>query len=242
MDWSHLIFYALLIAIVTLTIVRKKLTVAGAVGGGILAIVIYLGGGWTGVAMLGLFFALSVTATRLQKNVKRILGVPNAENEQRTLGQVLANGGVAAIMGILAFALPQHKEIFLLMLASGLSSATADTLSSELGTIYGSRFYNILNFKNDRRGENGVVSLEGTMLGFMDSGMIAFVYSLGYGWSAHFSWIVIAGTIGNLVDSLLGATLERKGKIGNDLVNFLNTLAAATVAFFLAWLQRKHIF
>jgi uncharacterized membrane protein len=42
--------------------------------------------------------------------------------------------------------------------------------------------------------------------------------------------IVFAGVMGNLADSVLGAALERRHYIGNDTVNFLNTLFAALVA------------
>ena len=46
--------------------------------------------------------------------------------------------------------------------------------------------------------------------------------------------ITVAGTIGNLADSVLGATLERAGVLSNDGVNFFNTLTAALVAGCLA--------
>jgi len=38
------------------------------------------------------------------------------------------------------------------------------------------------------------------------------------------------GVFGLFFDSLLGATLERQGRINNDAVNFLSTLAAAVFA------------
>jgi uncharacterized membrane protein len=38
---------------------------------------------------------------------------------------------------------------------------------------------------------------------------------------------------GLFVDSLLGATLERRGWLNNDAVNFLSTLAAALIAILL---------
>ena len=38
---------------------------------------------------------------------------------------------------------------------------------------------------------------------------------------------LIAATFGLLFDSLLGATLERKGWLGNDAVNFLSTLSTS---------------
>ena len=45
-------------------------------------------------------------------------------------------------------------------------------------------------------------------------------------------WIpVVAGTAGMLIDSILGATLQRRGWISNQSVNFYATLAAAILAF-----------
>jgi uncharacterized membrane protein len=39
-----------------------------------------------------------------------------------------------------------------------------------------------------------------------------------------------AGVCGLFFDSFLGATVERRGWIGNDLVNFISTLFAAIFA------------
>ena len=119
------------------------------------------------------------------------------------------------------------------MMAAAFSSATADTLSSELGSLYGRKFYNILSFKKDTRGLDGVISVEGTLFGVIGSMLIAVVYSAGFGWGENFFLIIIAGTIGNLADSLLGALWERKRLLHNDVVNFLNTLIAAGVCLLL---------
>jgi uncharacterized membrane protein len=44
---------------------------------------------------------------------------------------------------------------------------------------------------------------------------------------------VIAGTLGNLVDSFLGAKFENKGWLSNNAVNLANTVSAALVAVIL---------
>jgi uncharacterized membrane protein len=41
-----------------------------------------------------------------------------------------------------------------------------------------------------------------------------------------------------LFDSVLGATLERRGLLGNDGVNFVSTVFAADVALLFSWLNR----
>jgi uncharacterized protein (TIGR00297 family) len=161
---------------------------------------------------------------------KRRLGLAEENKGRRTAGQVVANAGVAALLGLLAWQVPQYASLAGLMLAGSFAAATADTLSSELGNVYGRRYFNILTFRPDTRGLNGVVSLEGTLLGLAGTAVLAAAYCLGAGWGAAFGWLLVAGTAGNLMDSVLGATLERRGVLGNNAVNFTNTLTGALVA------------
>lgn len=212
----------------------RKLTTPAALTGGVLAWVLYKGTGLTGLILLAAFFIAGTLATALGAGEKERMGMAEKNKGQRTASQVLANGGVAALAGLLAWMDPHQLIMWQLAAAAALSSASADTLSSELGSLYGKRFYNILTFKKDKRGLDGVVSLEGTLCGIAGSAMIAIIYSLGYGFSVHALWIVLAGTVGNLADSVLGAALERKGRITNDLVNGLNTLVAAVIGLLLA--------
>ncbi|GAB3926797.1 DUF92 domain-containing protein [Mucilaginibacter myungsuensis] len=208
----------------------KKLTLAGALTGAIVGALIYKGAGYTGIALLATSFIAGTVATTWQAKQKATLPGNESESSQRTAGQVLANGGTAAILGALAILLPAYQQIFQLMIAGSLASATADTLSSELGTVYGKRFFNIITFKRDERGLDGVISLEGTMIGIAGAALIGLVYSAGFGWSVNLLWIIAAGFVGNVTDSALGATMERNGLIGNNVVNFLNTATGAVVA------------
>ncbi|MEO5999588.1 MAG: DUF92 domain-containing protein [Chitinophagaceae bacterium] len=221
-----------IIIIVTMfvTVRTGKLTLTAALTGGFIGIFIFKGADFTGIAMMAIFFILGTLATAWKAATKAGLGVAEDNSERRTAGQVLANAGVAGIVGAYIWFLPEQPLIPRLMMAASFSAATADTLSSELGNVYGSRYYNIISLKKDQRGLNGVISVEGTLFGIVGSIIIAAVYSIGFGWNINFLWIVIAGTIGNLADSILGATLERKRYLNNNAVNFLNTLIGAVAA------------
>ena len=211
------------------SVVARKLTPIAAATGVGLGYCIYKGGGYNGLGLLATFFITGTAATSWGLRQKQKLGIAEERGGRRTTGQVWANAGVASIAGLLVWVFPQQKELFQLMIAGSFSAATADTLSSEMGNLYGRRFYNILSFKKDQRGLNGVVSLEGTVCGIAGSTIISLLacISLGFG---YFIWIIVAGTIGNFADSVLGATVERQGWLDNNAVNFLNTLAGALVA------------
>ena len=231
---QYVLLLAVLAGAMIASVVAKKLTVAAALTGGVLGVLVFEGAGFTGIAMVAIFFLFGTVATGWKKGYKERAGLSAIESSKRNAGQVMANAGVAAICGLLSYFFQWYVPVLRLMMAASLSSAMADTLSSELGNVYGRRFYNILTLQKDTRGLNGVVSLEGTAIGIVGSVVIALVYTIGFG----FAWstiliIIIAGTIGNLSDSLLGASLERKQYLNNDAVNFFNTAIAALTALVL---------
>ena len=230
---NYLPILIILSAVSYLSVQGKKLTLPAAVTGWAVGLLVFAGAGYTGVAMLAVFFALGTGATSWGMSAKQKLGLAEEDKGRRTSGQVLANGGVAAILGVLIIAFPAKANLFRVMMASAFASATADTLSSEMGNIYGKNFYNVITFRKDTKGLDGVVSLEGTLIGIAGSIIIAAVYAAGDGLDINFLWIAVAGTVGNFSDSILGATLERGGFLHNNQVNFLNTAVAALITFFL---------
>lgn len=222
----------ILLSVMIVSVLAKKLTLSASLLGGIIGLCVYAGAGFTGIAMMAAFFILGTAATSWQMKIKVAKAIAEKDSGQRKWSQVVANGGVAAMTGIMIYFYPEHLILLRLMMAASFSSATADTLSSELGNVYGKRFYNVLSFQKDERGLDGVVSLEGTLAGLCGSIIIAFIFIIGFGWNlSFFMIIVLSGTIGNFFDSLLGAAFERKGYLKNDAVNFINTLVAAVASF-----------
>jgi uncharacterized protein (TIGR00297 family) len=210
-------------------VLMKKLTPAASVSGGLIAMLVHAASGITGYMIMAVFFISATLATAWKRDQKKLKTI--SDHGPRDAGQVWANSGLAAIAGI--FSLLGDYPVIPLLIAAVFSSAMADTISSEMGMVTGKRFVNIISFKPDIKGRDGVISLEGSLWGLGGSLLIAVIYSWGYGWSSHFFFIIIAGTMGNLTDSILGATWERGGKMGNNMVNFLNTLVAVVVILFL---------
>lgn len=225
-----LLFLILLMAV---CVKLGKLTFFGAITAGLMGVLVAAAFGLKGVSILGVFFILSVLATSHKKAEKLLINPGSGEKKGRDAWQVLANGGMAGLTGLLAVINPENKELYLLMMAASMASALADTLSSELGMVYGKRFYNIITFKREANGLDGVVSIEGTIIGAIGAGIIALIYAEP---GQLTLFVTIAGIAGNLCDSLLGGLLERKHLIGNNMVNFSNTSIAAIIGLLLALL------
>ncbi|RYF99549.1 MAG: DUF92 domain-containing protein, partial [Chitinophagaceae bacterium] len=198
---DYFLLAAILIVGMSYSILAKKLTVAAAIIGGILATVIFAAAGYPGIAMMSAFFLLASAASGWKQSFKQEFTNPQDKAARKSF-QVVANTGLPVIAGLIIIIIPGLTELMLLAMAAGFASATADTLSSELGTVYGRRFLNIITFQPEKRGLDGVVSLEGILIGILGSCIIASIFSSGFGWNRNFFLIVIAGTAGNLLDSV----------------------------------------
>jgi uncharacterized protein (TIGR00297 family) len=233
-----LIVFAVLVPAAALSIRKKKLTVAAGAGAVLVGLSVYAGCGYTGLGMLAAFFVLAVLATAHRKGYKARLTVAHRHQERRQLSQVLANGGIPAVLGLLSFTFPPAEPVLNLMLAGAIASATADTLASELGMVYGRNTFNVLSWRREPAGLDGVISIEGTLSGVGGATIIALIYAASAGLQKQVIVVIVAGAVGNLADSVIGALWERKHYLGNDAVNTLNTLVAAlfSLAVYELWI------
>jgi uncharacterized protein (TIGR00297 family) len=118
--------------------------------------------------------------------------------------------------------------VFALPAYAALAEAAADTVSSEIGQVLGGTPRMLTTLRRVPPGTDGAVSLAGTLAGVLAAGVIAAIgtLTLGLPWSSGVL-VWLGGVFGLFFDSLLGATLERKGWLNNDAVNFLSTAGAA---------------
>ncbi|HET9480258.1 MAG TPA: DUF92 domain-containing protein [Candidatus Polarisedimenticolia bacterium] len=212
---------------------------SGAIVGSVIGMVTWGFGGWQAFAILILFFVVASGATRVGYEEKAARRIAQEEGGRRGARHAVANCGVPAFMAFLAAATP-HTDLFMLALVAALATAVFDTVSSEIGQVYGRHPFLITTFRPVPAGTDGAVSVEGTLAGLGAAGLLAAAAG-GLGMMGSFGWAgaglaVVAAFIGTTVESYLGATLEAARAVDNEAMNFTNTLVGASAAMGLALL------
>jgi len=204
----------------------KLLTVTGSVASFAVGVVI----GWFGsinwLVLLIVFTLLGFAVTRYKLQAKINKGLQEGKKGERTYRNVLANGLVPAVIAILSWlaGTPADFASSLVYLAA-ISVAAADTTASELG-ILSPKTYLITTFERVKPGTDGGVSALGTFAAAVAS---AFASILGWlillpGKTPDLSILIplLMGFLGCMVDSMIGATLERRrlvSKLGNNIIS-----------------------
>ncbi|MGH9395592.1 MAG: DUF92 domain-containing protein [Terriglobia bacterium] len=208
----------------------RQITASGAAAGFLLGVAVYLGFGYKSFLILFCFFVLGIGSTRMGYARKRERGIAERRSGARSWPEAAANVLAAAFFAVLAITTP-YQWTFLMAFIAAIAEAAGDTVASEIGKWLSPRAYLITTFRPVAAGENGGISLAGTAAGLGASGVVVLLsYGLGLcgGWNAGV--VLGAACIGNLADSLIGATLERRGLVTNSIVNFMGATLAGGLA------------
>ena len=205
-------------------------SISGAFGGAVVGVIIYAAGGAGAWILLFTAFLIATVTSRLGLKRKMLLGIAEERGGRRGAGNAFANCGVATLAAISAVATP-YTSASMLALTAALAAGGSDTVASEIGKAWGRSTFLIVGFSRVKPGTPGAMSLEGTAAGIVAAlALAALAVALGLIPSAAILAVVIAATVGALVESALGATLEPVGILNNDMLNFINTTVAAAVA------------
>jgi uncharacterized protein (TIGR00297 family) len=166
-------------------------------------------------------FVLTFAATRYGRKKKEARGLAEARSGRRA-SQVVANLGVAALCASVGW----YGGCL-----AALAEATADTVSSEVGQAIGGPTWLITKFRRVPAGRDGGVSVGGTLAGAVGAGLVVLMGLPGLVRWRDGVVVFVCACAGLGFDSVLGATLEERGWVGNDLVNFCSTLFAAGLAW-----------
>jgi uncharacterized protein (TIGR00297 family) len=250
--WELYVFKSLAVSIafaLTAGTLRAATPPAALIGGMICLILTFYTGtfvrsvAFSGLAPLFTLFLITFFATRAGRKRKIEYGLAESRRGRRA-SQVIANLGVAAIVcnmpGSDAITWLARNPgisdlnslwVLRIVMLAALAEATADTVSSEIGQAFGGTPFMLTTLRRVPPGTDGAISLKGTLAGIAAAALIAATGAPALGMSpAECAIAFAAGAAGLFFDSILGATVERKGWLGNDLVNFTSTAFAAAVA------------
>ncbi len=205
----------------------RGVTRSGMFAGGAACFLLFAGAGPSAFATLAALFLLTWISTRFGYRHKQDLGVAE-RGDGRNAWQVLANLAVPALASA-AFG-ATGNPVWLLAIAAALAEAATDTVASEIGQTSRPTALLITTWKPVPAGTDGAITISGSIAGTVAGAVVATVAVMSGMIPRTQLWIpVAAGVAGMLVDSVLGATLQRRGWMNNEAVNFCGTLAAAAM-------------
>lgn len=133
-----------------------------------------------------------------------------SKRDRRDILQVLANGGVAA-MGSLLYSWTSDP-LWVIVMASSLAAATADTWASEIGRLSRSAPRDVFSWKRVQPGTSGAITGLGTVasiFGAIIAAIVSIPLLMKVELSAHLliwlSIVIFSGWTGNWVDTWVGA-------------------------------------
>jgi len=227
------VFGATTVAFAALARALRGVTNSGSMAGGAVCFTLMLAAGWGGLAALGTVFLLTWAATRVGYARKLRLGTAESKSG-RNAWQVLANLGVPLVAALLY--LWVHDGRLLVTIAASLAEVAADTLASEIGQVLGGKPRLVTTWEAVPAGTDGAITLGGTLAALGAAAAVALICVLG-GMIAHRDALVcVAGGFSGMVaDSFMGATIQRRGYVGNNGVNLFSTIIAASIALLLSY-------
>ena len=162
------------------------------------------GTGWEGGAVLLAFFIPSTLVSRLLPDPTNALLDPR--DHRRDHWQVLANGGVAGLGGLLGLQFPDPA---MWIVTASLAAAAADTWSTSWGARSPRPPYSIISGLPVPAGTSGGVTIIGTLGGALGGVLVAACAAI----LAHDARFLAAGGVGFLgmaADSVIGALWQGK--------------------------------
>lgn len=199
--------------IVALALWRGSLSGSGAAGAMVVGSLIFALGGWQWGVLLGIFFVTSSLLSHFKEAEKQATAEKFDKGHRRDMGQVLANGGLGALVAVGSYLWP--SPLWFSLFVGIMATVTADTWATELGTLSQRPPRLITTGRTVEVGTSGGISALGTAVSLAGGLLIGLVAALlnpltgQVGGEALLAAGVIGGPIGSLFDSLLGATVQR---------------------------------
>jgi uncharacterized protein (TIGR00297 family) len=194
---------AIAVAVALLAVTAGTLTPRGGGAAAAVGTAVFWTAGWAGAAALLLFFLSSSAVSHILPDPAARSG--EAKGGRRDAGQVLANGGTAALAGLIAAGRP---TLAVWAVTASLAAAAADTWATAVGATSPHLPHHIMSGAPMVAGQSGGVTLRGAMAAVLGASIVAAAAA----WVAQDLRLLVAATavgwVGMVVDSAVGATIQ----------------------------------
>ena len=214
-------------------ILARAATASGVVAGFLHAAWFAWEGGLETVLAFVALVALGVAATRAGRARKEAFGAAQTGGGRRAARHVMANATPAALFLVAGAIWPWLSGLARAGACAALAGSLADTVGGEIGMLSPERPRMLLFGAPVTRGVDGGMTFSGLAASAAAAALVATVVRLAGG--VPFVATLVGGLAGSVGDSILGATVERAGKLGNEGVNFWSSLAAGATGAGCAW-------
>uniref|UniRef100_A0A7S3EAU7 DUF92 domain-containing protein n=1 Tax=Rhodosorus marinus TaxID=101924 RepID=A0A7S3EAU7_9RHOD len=217
----------------------RSLTRAGVVHAGVLGWILMTCVGISGWILCAAFLVAGSLLTKVGRERKLAEGTYESRQGARGPENVWGAGLFPAVIAIALASfqlIPNTPNTWIDVIRVGYTAALAtkmwDTTASEIGKAYGSTTILITTLSSVPRGTEGGVSVEGTAAGVAASLIITL---LSWSFKAlpgvkSIPIVVTAATTANIIEAVIGSTLQGSHQLSNELVNVINTFSGAVLS------------
>ena len=255
---AALLEFFVVVGVALAAVLLRTIDARGFLASVTVGVAIVYGGGFSWFIVVAVFFILAVVFTLYKYGYKRKLGGAQAKGGARNWPHILANGGLASILAIFNYLAPGPAVAA--MFLGAISTSAADTAATELGLLSHSRPRLITHPSRwvfpGTSGGVSVLGFGGAALACLVIGILAAPLGVLDEWYLVIPACLVGGLFGTVIDSVMGATVQRKGYcvvcmkptedlkhcgewsrttsgspfVENNVVNVLSTVAGAIAA------------
>jgi uncharacterized protein (TIGR00297 family) len=162
-----------------------------------------------------IFYLIGSNATHFKREIKQ---KQEESGTERGAVQVLANTILLLILSCYSWIRPDALAKTSQLALAGIACQLGDTLASEIGSAISSTPILIITLQKAKPGQNGAVSLPGTLASIAGGFIMGIAYiAISFIWPYYLYVFPVhiilltssfCGLVGSLIDSILGATLQ----------------------------------
>ena len=202
----------------------RVVSASGALAGAVAGFLILAAGGWGAYGLLWTFFLAGTLATKIGYRRKAAAGLAQGNEGRRGVANVAANCIVP--VALLLLGLPSIAFV------AAFGAALADTLGTEVGTLYGRRAFSPLTFRALPAGTPGAISWPGTAASLAGAALVA---AAGWGFGLLPAPLISAAALGGFLGAVSESVVNDFGRrngfaLDHEFANALNTFVGAMAA------------